>query len=210
MPTTTDLVANFGDVIELKRPNFDLHQMKVKLAITDKWVRYNPRKPNINRFGLSLTSANGGFSGIPDLDSLREYNILNGTNFVEKNFAKRTPMVAELDGLSEFLDIWGDSLGRTHFLKLDQGGFFPPHRDNGLTLPASVARIIVPISWDKRGSVWMQDGKHLDLEEGKAYFINTSKEHSVFSFVDNSILLVLNVVTNNDSIFKIISNAEVL
>jgi hypothetical protein len=210
MATTTDLVTNFGDVIELQDPNFNLAQMKQVLSESEHWKHYNPRKPEIKRFGLSVTSANGGYSGIPDLDSLREFNMLNLTKFTEKDFSRRTPIANELTGLSEFLDIWSPALGRTHFLKLDKGGFFPPHRDNGLTLPASVARIIVPINWNHRTSVWIQDGKILDLREGKAYFVNTSKEHSLFSFADDTILLVLNVVATSELIFKIIANAKVL
>ena len=34
-----------------------------------EYVQYNPRKP-INRYGLSVTSLDGGCSCIPDLDSL--------------------------------------------------------------------------------------------------------------------------------------------
>ena len=48
-----------------------------KVAITEEqfeYVKYNPRK-DIDRWGLSLTSLDGEMSGIPDLDSLLEYNI---------------------------------------------------------------------------------------------------------------------------------------
>ncbi|MBX3032387.1 MAG: hypothetical protein KF865_00555 [Bdellovibrionaceae bacterium] len=42
-------------------------------AFQGDWKPYNPRK-NIARQGLSLTSLDGGLGGIPDLDSLMEYN----------------------------------------------------------------------------------------------------------------------------------------
>ena len=208
MTTVTDLIANFGDVIQLKDQHFDLPKMRAILDNSPHWAPYNPRKP-IARFGLSLTSADGGYSGIPDLDSLREYNILNGTDYSEKSFRKRTPIVDEL-GLTNFLDLWDPWLGRVHVLRLDAGGFFPPHRDNGLVIPPNTVRILVPIRWEQNNSVWIQDGKLLNLVEGVAYFVNTTKEHSVFSFKDNTLLLVLNVIVTSETIFNVASNANIL
>ena len=66
-------IALYGDVLPLK---FKLDYKKFEKGLKlfdDKWVQYNPRK-NIPREGLSITSLDGGFSGIPDLDSLKEYN----------------------------------------------------------------------------------------------------------------------------------------
>jgi len=50
----------------------------------DDWKPYNVRKPN-NRWGLSITSLDGELSGIPDLDSLYEYNKNNGTNITNQD-----------------------------------------------------------------------------------------------------------------------------
>ena len=207
MATLTDLITNFGDVICLKDQGFDLQKIRQVLDASPHWVQYNPRK-QINRYGLSVTSLDGGYSGIPDLDSLREYNRLNNTSFGESSFKTRTPIVDEL-GLGPFLDKW-KFLGRTHFLRLDQGGFFPPHRDNGIVIPPQTVRILVPIRWQNNNALWIQDGKPLHLEEGQTYFINTSKEHSVFSFMNGSILLVLNVMTTADTLHTIVSNARTL
>ena len=63
-------IALYGDVLPLK---FKLDMKKFKEGLKlfdDKWVQYNPRK-NIPRYGLSITSLDGGFSGVPDLDSLK-------------------------------------------------------------------------------------------------------------------------------------------
>jgi hypothetical protein len=206
--TVTDLVANFGDVIEMKSQPFDMHHIKQVLANSPHWKQYNPRKP-INRYGLSVTSLDGDYSGTPDLDSLREYNLLNGTKFGEFSFKTRTPIVDEL-GLGGFLDMWGRFLGRSHFLRLDAGGFFPPHRDNGFALPAGTMRIMVPINWRRNHVVWLHEGKPLHLEEGIPHFINTSKEHSLFSFADNTTLLVLNVQATPESILTVAKNAAVI
>lgn len=206
--TVTDLVTNFGDVIELKNPFLNLSKIKDVLLKSTNWHPYNPRK-SINRFGLSVTSLDGEYSGVPDLDSLREYNLENKTNFSEFSFKKRTPIVDEL-GLTDFLNIWGRHLGRSHFLRLDAGGFFPPHRDNGYGLPPSSMRILIPINWNNKSVVWLQDGMPLRLNEGTPYFINTSKEHSLFSFANNTIILVLNVHANAESIQQVAMNAAII
>ena len=66
-----DTLARYGDVYALS-----LHTDRDILKELKKynWVQYNPRK-NIPRRGLSITSLDGGLSGIPDLDSVKEYNI---------------------------------------------------------------------------------------------------------------------------------------
>ena len=65
-------ITQYGDFIRLA---FDFNSTAY-IKWTEEnfdYVKYNPRKP-IARYGLSLTSLDGGLSGIPDLDSLHEYN----------------------------------------------------------------------------------------------------------------------------------------
>lgn len=209
MPTITDLTANFGDVIELN--------LQWKLENPDAlinhpgWQQYNPRKPGYNRFGLSVTSADGGFSGIPDLDSLREYNRINGTSFTELDFNKRTSIVSLIPELDHILNLFGKDCGRCHFLRLDRGGFFPPHRDNGTAIPSKTFRIIVPLyNFGKHDVKWIQEDRVLSMQQGQVYFINTTKEHSIFSFVDNCIMLVMNIIASDQSIQTVANNARIL
>ena len=206
--TLTDLIVNFGDVIELRDLGLDVGRIRSAIDNHPEWKPYNPRKP-IARYGLSVTSLDGNYGGVPDLDSLREYNSIHGTTYKEDSFTIRTPIVEEA-GIGDFLDMWGIDLGRSHFLRLDAGGFFPPHRDNGLTLPPLTVRILVPINWSNRNALWIQDGTILNLQPGSAYFVNTTKEHSLFSFQDNTSLLVLNVESSQYTIRSIAANAKIL
>ena len=69
----------------LEMESFDERQlMKEMEPFKDEWKPYNVRKPN-NRWGLSITSLDGGLSGIPDLDSLYEYNKKNGTTIANQD-----------------------------------------------------------------------------------------------------------------------------
>ena len=209
MTSITDLVANFGDVIEL---DYEWYLDSLDCLINHPgWQQYNPRKIGYNRFGLSVTSADGGFSGIPDLDSLREYNKINETTYTEADFNKRTSIVSRYPDLERILTMFGPDCGRCHFLRLDRGGFFPPHRDNGTSLPSNTFRIIVPLhNFGKHHVKWIQEDRVLTLEQNKAYFINTTKEHSIFSFTDNCIMLVMNIMATERSIQAVANNAKVL
>ena len=193
----TDFIVNFGDVVEFDFPKWDLHRMTQILMKHPGWTYYQPHKPGYNRFGLSVTSLDGGFSGEPDLYSLREYAQLTGKQYTESHFKARTNIVDFLPELNPFLDFWEPNLGRAHFLRLDRGGFFPPHRDNGAIVNVPTFRILVPINnFGTNDMKWIHNEKILNLRLGHFYFINTSQLHSLFSYVDNCIMLVLNVVSD--------------
>ena len=207
--TTTDLFACFGDVIELDFAVWDLAQTQQILDKHPGWRQYNPRK-NIDRQGLSVTSLDGGYSGVPDLDSLSEYNRENNTQLTERDFTRRTSVVNHLPELTPLLDSYEPDLGRCHFLRLNAGGFFPPHRDNGLIVPSGSFRIIVPLTnTDKHHWKWIQEDRILSLTPGKTYCINTTKEHSVFSFVNNCCMLVMNVMATESSIRNVTRHARI-
>jgi len=209
MNNLTDLITHYGDVIELNFPAWNCDKAKTVLEKHPGWVQYNPRK-SINRKGLSVTSLDGGFSGIPDLDSLREYNILNNTKYTELDFKNRTSITNHISELNQLLDAFPDH-GRCHFLKLDQGGFFPPHRDNGTSssLPFTF-RIIVPVyNFQQPNLTWVQENNILSLVHGQVYFINTTKVHYLFSMVDMSICFVMNVFGTDRSITTILNNLKV-
>lgn len=206
---TANLFSCFGDVIELDLPRWNLEKTKEILDNHTEWKPYNPRK-SINRYGLSVTSLDGGYSGIPDLDSILEYNKLHGLNLTEKDFQTRTPIVNEIPELRSLLSVFGDDVGRSHFLKLNAGGFFPPHRDNGSAVPSESLRVVVPlINVGKNSWKWLQEDRLLYLEAGHTYCINTTKEHSVFSFVDNCTILVLNLHASPRVVKSITTNLAV-
>jgi hypothetical protein len=210
MSTITDFIVNFGDVVELSIPEWNILNANNVLINHPGWVQYNRRKPNVRRKGLSVTSLDGGFSGIPDLDSLREYNIENNTQYSEWDFKSRTSIVNHIPELNTMLDLFPDH-GRCHFLRLDEGGFFPPHRDNGISnaLPGSF-RVIVPISnFDEHSLVWIQDGKIINFTHGRPYFINTTKVHSLFSFKNLCHCFVMNIATTEQSLQTLLQNIRI-
>lgn len=207
MSLLTDFIVNFGDVVRFDLPAFNCNRVMSVVDNHPGWKEYQPHKPGYNRYGLSVTSLDGGYSGEPDLYSLREYKKLTGNSYHETHFQTRTNIVEFLPELNDFLDFWGPGLGRTHFLRLNKGGFFPPHRDNGALVEVPTFRILVPIhNFGVNDMKWIQEDDILDLRLGETYFINTTKQHSVFSFVDNCVMLVVNVMHSPPLLNKMVNH----
>jgi len=176
---TTYRVKDSDGYVEWTEQNFD-------------YVRYNPRK-DIKRYGLSLTSLDGGTSGVPDLDSLYEYNDENNTNYTERDFAKFTP-AHDWGNLNDIIAPIKQHIFRSHILKLDPGGYFPPHRDHrGRGINSF--RIIVPLQNMRPPNLnFVIDHRILEWELGFLYFLNTNMEHYLFnSSFRPSYMIVYNV-----------------
>lgn len=183
------------DCIRLELP---IDESKLDLNSLD-WVQYNPRK-NINRFGCSITSLDGGTSGIPDLDSILEYNIKNNKNLHERDFSTPTKFSEPFE---KFLNMF--KVGRSHYIKLPAGGFFPWHRDSD----PETFRIIYTIkNCTQQSLIWLEDTEVLNLNDNEWYFINTKKKHALFAFQE-CVFAVFNVLANNQNI-KTLYNSFVI
>ena len=176
--------------------------MKQLKPYLDKWVPYNRAKPEYKRYGLSLFSLDGGTSGEVDLNSIYEYNKKNQTHYTELSFRVPTCYWKEFSSLSEPLKGIEKSLGRSHLIRLDNGGFFPPHRDLGL----DTFRLIAFFNSDPDLFTFLIDDKKFHFVTGRLYFFNAQRTHSLFSFKDNAIILILNVEYNKDSIDFVFEN----
>ena len=51
---------------------------------------------------------------------------------------------------------------------------------------------------------WVQEEKLLRFDLGATYFVNTSRLHSLFSYVDNCLMLVINVNTDEHILNKMV------
>ena len=193
-------LLSYGDLIELEtRCNTD----KLLKEIKDfEWKQYNPRK-EINRYGLSITSSDGTRNGI-DLDSLYEYNRENNTKYDEDSFKTFTDVYYKSEEVQKLVEPFKPYLWRTHFLNFRRGGYFPPHRDMRTSKEQKSMRLLVPISLCNPSDMYfMYEDKPLYFKYGSVYFLNTNKKHSIFSYSDKAIMLVMNVECNEDSVEKV-------
>lgn len=188
-------LTQYEDVIDLKIPvDYDALQQ-----VNYNWVPYNPRK-TVARWGCSITSLDGLDSGIPDIDSVLEYNRQHNTAYTEKDFTTRTAHAQPFDYfLSKF------AVGRSHYIKLGSGGYFPWHRDND----RDTFRIIYTIKNCEQDSfVWINDERPLKLMCDRWYYINTKKKHTVFSF-DETVFAVFNVMLTEDNLYQFRQHAMI-
>ena len=177
--------------------------MKDLEGFSEEWKPYNPRK-KIAREGLSVTSLDGGLSGIPDLDSIREYCIKNQVILGEHSFNQETP-VANI--VRTYLDPFKGHVGRSHFIRMGKGGHFPPHRDDRRASVNNM-RLFVPIKdCNPPKTFFMLDREPLYFDHGRAYFINTCMEHTLFSCYP-SLFLVMNVAVNEQTVQTLLDNMQ--
>jgi hypothetical protein len=164
-----------------------------------EYVRYNPRKP-IDRWGLSITSYDGGLSGIPDLDSIGEYCVENNVSLEESDFDVPTEVYKQSKDLQNALEPFKGHFYRTHILKLNPSGYFPKHRDLRKT-NFNNFRLIIPL---KNPCTFIIEDKVLNWEVGRMYFLDTAKVHYLFNATSNpSYWLVLNVELTEEVFNKV-------
>ena len=195
-------LLSFGDLIPLKLKC----DVKKLFDETEEFVylKYNPRK-DIERYGLSITSLDGSLNGI-DLDSIKEYNKENNTEYDELSFNKFTKVYHTSSEIQKIVEPFKNHIGRSHILSLQEGGYFPPHRD----LPVYVEqqnslRILVPLKGCNPPDMYfMYEDKPLHFEHGRAYFLNTNKSHNLFS-LKGSMMIVLNIKACEET-YKIIGD----
>jgi hypothetical protein len=192
-------LTRFGDCYSL-RLRSSLGNIIKDLENNFEWVQYNPRK-SIRREGLSITSLDGGLSGRPDLDSLYDYRDKTGIVLKESNFTVKTPVY---DYFKEWLDPIQQHIGRTHIIKLNDGGYFPPHRDNKNSNVESF-RLFLPLNYDSMRNFFMLENRKLEFTNGEMYFIDTAKMHTLFNTsVIPFYFVVVNVILTDDSVNDII------
>ena len=210
MNPLTEFLISYGDLVELRFDKINVNVYKDLILNHPGWRQYNSYKDGYNRYGLSMTSLDGGYSGVPDLESLSEYYRDTGKIYFDKDFKIRTPLSYEIPEVSELFDFFGEDLSRSHFLRLDKGGFFPPHRDHNFNLPNDMFRVVVPFyNFHSSNMSWIYDGKVVELKEGYAYFMNTTKAHSLFSYEDGCTMLVLGVHATENTMNRLVRKMRV-
>jgi len=188
-------LTRFGDYYPLKLEN---NTGSIIKDLNDKfdWVQYNPRK-KIDREGLSITSLDGGMTGKPDLDSLYEYYNETGIALDETNFTTKTPVY---DYFKQWLDPLQAYLGRTHVIRLNRGGFFPPHRDNKHSNIDSF-RLFLPLNYTSNQNFFLLEDSKMEFKNGVMYFIDTAKMHTLFNTNEKPFYFVVaNVVLTQESV----------
>ena len=193
-------LLSYGDFIQL---NNSCNSKELLEEIKDfAWLKYNPRK-NVERYGLSITSEDGKLTG-KDLDSLYELSKETGREYDEDSFTTLTDVYHKSKQIQKLVDPFKPWLCRTHLLNFRKGGYFPPHIDNRGFQGKQFIRLLVPIRKCNASFLYfMYEEKLLNFNRGYTYFLNTNKKHAIFSFSDDSTMLVMNLECCKESIEQI-------
>ena len=180
-----------GDWLQMKQKIDTKQIMKDIDGFKHHWKPYNLRNPN-NRWGLSITSLDGKLSGIPDLDSLLQYNKIHGTSITNHHIKEYTEVYKQSEEIQKLIAPWKPWLGRCHFLKLNTGGYFPEHYDiNKIEFGYEEIRLIAFINnCNKKDLKFIYEDTVRDVEDGTLYYFNANKRHSVFSTAEDIIMCV--------------------
>ena len=171
------LLNSYGDIIKLNW-NFDSDAIINNLKKED-WLE----RPN-NKLGLNLTGGDGKDLG---LESKDKHN-------VDQPY---TQALLNNPELKEFFDKW-EKLARCRAAWLNEGSFFRLHRDAWRMNPQM--RIFIPLNkTDIHEWTFIYNEERVPFEAGKAYILNTRKQHGSFTMVNGVFHILMSVyLTENN------------
>ena len=201
-------LCNMGDTIKLKW-KINEHEVLEQLEqFKDNWCPYNVKKDaNNNRWGLPITSHSGDVMDNYHLNSFGYMQKYHDVEMKEENFTTPTEVYNKIPELAKLVDAFAPDIGRVHLLRVEQGGFFPPHRDFPGVGPEWMRLLLVFGKCKPENFVHMLDGKPMYPDPGYLYFVNFQKDHSVFSFSDGLYALILTCKVNDRVHDLIINNS---
>lgn len=209
MPTMDDVICEMqlsaiGDFVPLA-VRIDTKLLKEQLKEwNNKWVPYLRREGVTNdREGLLLVGLEGDQVG--DSLSMPEIWKRTGKRLDEKDINVPTELYHSLTALHPILNVF-DTLGRTMLVKLNKGGWFPPHKDHPY-LSRDCFRIVgfVSENTDHSSFEWEHDYRRVDVQPGRCYYVDTRKTHRTACWGDDSIHLVMNIPKTWENVLKVLS-----
>ena len=200
-------LLNMGCYVKTKW-RIDSHTVEQQLSqFKDNWCPYNAKKDTINnRWGLPVTSHTGDVMDNYHLNSFGYMQHYHNIEMKEENFTTPTVVYNAIPDIKHLVDIFSPDIGRVHVLRIDKGGFFPPHRDFIGVSPEYFRLLTVFGRCSPENYGQIVDGKLIYPESGWTYFVNTQLDHSVFSFSDNLYCLILTVKLNQRTFDLIMKN----
>lgn len=200
-------LVNLGKKVKTKW-HFDYTQVEQQLTqFSNNWCPYNGKKDTVNnRWGLPVTSQSGDVMDNYHLNSFGYMKKYHSTELSEDNFKTPTVVCDSIIEVKKLIDVFSPDIGRVHFLRIDKGGYFPPHRDfHGLS-PEYFRLVSIFGRNSPENYGFILDGELIYPESGYLYFMNTQLDHSLFSFSDNLYALILTVKLNERTHGLIMNN----
>ena len=200
-------LCNMGQTMTLKWKINAQEVLEQLEQFKDNWCPYNVKKAtHNNRWGLPITSHTGDVMDNYHLNSFGYMQKYHDVEMKEENFTTPTEVYNKVPELAKLVDAFKPDIGRVHLLRVDKGGFFPPHRAFPGVGPEWMRLLMVFGKCKPENFVHMLDGKPVYPDPGYLYFVNFQLDHSVFSFSDGLYALILTVKVNQRTHDLIINN----
>jgi hypothetical protein len=123
---------------------------------------------------------------------------------MEADFKYPTQLYKDLTSIHDLCDYFAP-LGRTFLVQANAGAYFPPHRDHAY-LTRDCFRVVVFLNNTNQSCYeWVQDGSPINIDEGNAYYIDTTKVHRTNAWQNNSIHLIMNIPKTWENVMKLMS-----
>jgi hypothetical protein len=190
-------LTNLGSYTKL---NIEMDQRAVidqLKQFDNNWCPYNQKKDvHNNRWGLPVTSHTGDVMDNYHLNSFGYMQKYHDIELKEENFTTPTEVYHAIPDIKKAVDIFSPDLGRVHLLRIDQGGYFPPHRDFAGVAPEYFRLLCVFGNCSEFNYTQILHDQIFRPDKCFLYFVNFQLNHSVFSFSDNLYSLILTVKLN--------------
>lgn len=172
--------------------------------VEDLWQPYLRREGIMNdREGIPIFSIPG--LSLNDGISMPDATKKLGRKLSELEFNEPTEVYYKLPSLHPLLNYF-HPLGRTFLVRLNAGGFFPPHKDTPL-LTRNTFRIVAFLS--DQNSLdqfeWEMDRTKVPTKEFTAYYCDTKQTHRTHSWAHNCVHLIMNVPKTWENVMKVMS-----
>jgi hypothetical protein len=207
-PTEEQLMAEvqlltLGDYFPLDI-SVDTHQLSQELeAFNNQWVPYLPREGRVNnREGMALFGLEG--DSHQSTISIPEARARTGKELLDIDFSYPTELYHHCKSLHPFMEYF-KPLGRTMFVKSNEGGWFAPHRDGRWLFRDCFRLIVFCQNCDDSYYDWFLGDRKIKIEQGRVYYINTRMVHKTISYNDNSLHLIVNIPVTLENVLKVLS-----
>lgn len=194
-------LTNLGSYARLNLHLKEHEVLKQLEQFDNNWCPYNQKKDSTdgvinNRWGLPITSRTGDVMDNYHLNSFGYMQEYHNADLKESDFTTPTDVYHAIPTIKNVVDIFNPDIGRVHLLKVNKGGYFPPHRDWAGYAPEYFRLTCVFGSCSEFDYVQMLHDQPFRPAAASLYFVNFQLNHSVFSFSDNLYNLILTVKLN--------------
>ena len=176
-----------------------------KTLLKDFWRPFQPKEGILNNRESILLYGLPGDNAV-SVTGLSHVKAKLGYIPKESDFNRPTEARDMLSCCKEVFDYF-DPMGRCFLIRLNEGGFYPRHRDHFI-LNRDTFRLIAFLGSSQDTLEWEVNGSVKTFLSNTVYYVDTRKMHRLSSWGNQSTMVVMNVKKTWTNILKILSRLK--